>query len=1091
MGVVGRLVVGIALAGFLDSVAGAACEPWAGKAVSVQGIVESLRVGESHWRPVQLGDTFCPGDRIRLLENSRADIVLSNEAVMRLNENSSMTLEAPREPRTALIDLIKGAAHFFSRQPRSLEIKTPYTIAGVRGTEFLIRIDDGATFLSVFDGSVLTQSTAGELELTSGQSAAAQAGKAPVLQFVARPRDAVKWALYYPRVVYRVGAASAVSQEQREASRYLERAAEMLEVGQVDKARVDIGRALQLYPNFSEAYALQSIIAVVQNDRKKALELADRAVSTDPGTAAGLIARSYAQQANFDLSGARKSLEEAVRRHPHDALAWARLAEVRSMFGNLGGSMDAAQKAASLDPNLALTQTILGFAYLTNVKLAPAKQAFEQAIQLDQAAPLPRLGMGLARIREGNLQEGGREIEIAASLDPNNSLIRSYLGKTYYEEKRTPVAEREYGIAKELDPQDPTPWFYDAIAKQTTNRPVEALHNYQKSIELNDNRAVYRSRLLLDADLAARQSAVARIYNDLNFQRRALVEGWKSLNTDPSNYSAHRFLADSYAALPRHEIARVSELLQSQLLQPTNITPLQPVLEESNLFLISSQGPASLSYNTFNPLFVRNQAVLQADGLIGENSTYAGEGIVSGIYNKFSFSSGYTRFETDGWRENADQRENIANIFAQYELNHKTSIQAEYRHQDAETGDLLLRFFPEDVSWGLRNNEERDTYRFGIRHGFSPNSVLLGSFMYQDASLHVRDEQSSVPWIKDARIRRPEDAFSGEGQHLFRSQYVDLVSGVGYFDISGEIDTTVLTIFPPPLDRVVNQLSTDLRHTNLYAYSHLKPLDGLTFTLGASGDLTEGASPDVAGKNEFNPKFGVMWTPFANTLLRAAAFRVLKRTLITDQTLEPTQVAGFNQFYDDFNGTEAWKYGAAVDQKFADSIYGGVEFSCRDLETSLASASGGADQFDWREYLARVYLYWTPHKWIALRTAYEFERFERDKGFTDGIKNMDSQRVPLGLSFFHPSGLGASLQLTYYNQFGNFERELGFFQSGRDDFWLVDTAINYRLPKRYGFITLGVNNLFDQDFNYYETDLKNPTIQPDRVVFGRITLAFP
>ena len=107
------------------------------------------------------------------------------------------------------------------------------------------------------------------------------------------------------------------------------------------------------------------------------------------------------------------------------------------------------------------------------------------------------------------MQEGGREIEIAASLDPNNSIARSYLGKAYYEEKRGPLDEREYAIAKELDPKDPTPWFYDAIAKQTTNRPVEALHDMQKAIELNDNRAVYRSRLLLDSDLAARSAALA------------------------------------------------------------------------------------------------------------------------------------------------------------------------------------------------------------------------------------------------------------------------------------------------------------------------------------------------------------------------------------------------------------------------------------------------------------------------------------------------------------------------------------------------------------------------------------------------------
>ena len=40
---------------------------------------------------------------------------------------------------------------------------------------------------------------------------------------------------------------------------------------------------------------------------------------------------------------------------------------------------------------------------------------------------------------------------------------------------------------------------------------MEALH-LQHAIELNDNRAVYRSRLLLDADLAARSASLGRIY---------------------------------------------------------------------------------------------------------------------------------------------------------------------------------------------------------------------------------------------------------------------------------------------------------------------------------------------------------------------------------------------------------------------------------------------------------------------------------------------------------------------------------------------------------------------------------------------------
>ena len=188
-------------------------------------------------------------------------------------------------------------------------------------------------------------------------------------------------------------------------------------------------------------------------------------------------------------------------------------------------------------------------------------------------------------------EEGrSRSLQVWTRITPLSAAI---LAKPTTKRNASALDEREYAIAKELDPKDPTPWFYDAIAKQTTNRPVEALQNMEKAIELNNNRLVYRSRLLLDSDLAARSAALGRIYTDLGFQQLGLVEGWKSVNTDPTNFSAHRLLADTYSDLPRHEIARVSELLQSQLLQPINITPIQPRLAESNLFLISAQGPAA------------------------------------------------------------------------------------------------------------------------------------------------------------------------------------------------------------------------------------------------------------------------------------------------------------------------------------------------------------------------------------------------------------------------------------------------------------------------------------------------------------------
>jgi tetratricopeptide (TPR) repeat protein len=1091
------------------------CEQWVAKVVSVQGTVDVKKVGEARWQPVELNDTYCPGDEIRAQENSRANLALINEAVLRLNQNTSMTLGEFKEEQTSLVDLFKGAAHFFSRKPRSLEVQTPFAIAGVRGTEFFIEVQEGQTFLSIFQGEVLAQNKFGQLTLTSGQSAVAERGKAPAMRVVVRPRDAVQWALYYPPVLYFPEGV----REDRSDPRFLAyNASQLLAVGRVDEADANIERALRLDPNNSDALALQAIIAVVQNDRDKALSAAQQAVQADPNSATALIALSYAKQARFDLEGARASLEKAVQVDPENALAWARLAELQASFGYLTQSVESAEKAVALDPNVSRTQTVLGFANLTKVRTQQAKEAFEKAIQLDQADPLPRLGLGLAKIRGSDLEEGRAEIEIAASLDPNNSLIGSYLGKAYYEEKRTNLDGPEYEIAKELDPKDPTPHFYDAIRKQTINRPVEALRDFEKSIELNDNRAVYRSKQKLDSDEAARQASLARIYSNLGFQQLALVEGWKSVNTDPTNNSAHRFLADSYAARPRHEVARVSELLQSQLLQPNNITPIQPRLAESNLFLISGQGPGGLSFNEFNPIFNRDRIAVQGSGLVGSNNTLAGEVVASGIYNKLSFSGGYTYFDTDGWRENADQREKIANVFAQYELTYKTSIQAEYRYRDSNTGDTQLRFFEDDFRPDRSVDTNFKTARLGGRHAFSPGSILIGNFAYQK----VKDDEFDLGFIDPLLLGLPlpqpdvedfinvdtdAEAYSGELSYLFRSNTLNLVGGAGYFRIEQDTKTTQDLFWPivaPPvfLGQIPDRLKQDIDHYNVYLYSYLNFLENVTFTAGASGDFYDandkkGGEQDI-DKNEFNPKFGITWNPFPDTTLRGAVFRTFKRTLVTDQTLEPTQVAGFNQFFDEPNTTEAWVYGAAVDQKFFKSVYGGAEFNYRDLSVPYFESFGGG-QFDlrdtsWDEYYVRTYLYWTPHDLFALRAEYQYEEFDRGDDFNLNIKESKTHIVPLGVNFFHPSGLSAGLKATYYDQKGKFERELLVApppEKGSDDFWLVDAAINLRFPKRYGFFTLGVTNLFDEEFEYADTDINNPRIQPDRFYFASITLALP
>jgi len=1081
----------------------ASCDQWVAEVVSAEGVVESRRTGETQWQQVSLNETFCAGDMIRVLENSRAGLAFANQPLLRLDQNSTITLGDIKEESSGLtgmlkgaasLDLIKGVAHFFSRLPRNLEVRTAFVNAGVEGTEFLITVDDTKTSITVFEGKVMAANSAGQLGLTSGQSAVTEKGKAPVLQTVVSPRDAVRWALYYPPVIYGSDPNLSINQ-----------AAQLLAVGRVDEAKA----LIQQTPQNSNALSLLSIIAVVQNNKEKARNLADQAIAADPESSTPRIALSYAQQANFDLAGARQSLEKAVELEPDNALAQARLAEIYSSFGELDKALATAEKAASIEPNLSRTQTVLGFAYLTQIKTTEARSAFNKAIELNQADSLPHLGLGLAKIRDGELEEGRRQIEIAASLNTNSSIIRSYLGKAYFEEKRSDLDGREYAIAKELDPNDPTPWFYDAIRKQTINRPVEALHDLQKANELNDNRAVYRSRLLLDSDLAARSASLARIYTDLGFQQRALAEGYNSVNRDPSNFSAHRFLADTYSALPRHEIARVSELLQSQLLQPLNLTPIQPWLAESNLPIISMGGVSEASFSEFNPLFNRDRVAFQAGALAGENDTYGGEAIVSGIKKRFSFSAGYSKAQTDGFRFNNDQEDDIANIFGQMELSYKTSIQMEYRYRNTDRGDTSLNFFEDDFLSDLRQEDTTNVLRLGFRHSFSPGSDLIGNFAYQDKETQFEDTLNlppspmSPPLQDIFTVKGDETGFNGEVQHLFRSDRFSITSGIGYVDVDGEftyMDDLYDPTFSPPLFLFSSSIAEEanVQHGNLYLYSNIDVSENLILTVGASGDSYEDETLD---KDQFNPKLGITWHPSINTTFRGAAFSTVKRTLITNQTLEPTQVAGFNQFFDDPNGTDSWVYGLGVDQKIGSDVYAGVEFYRRDLNVPYLSFAPPpappvpqAAEVDWEESLARAYLYWTPNKYLGLRAEYLYEEFDRDEDFVQGAKNVKTHRLPLGISYFHPSGLTAALQGTYYDQSGDFLRQDAMFPtdftSGDDQFWVVDISLSYRLSKRYGFITVGATNLFDEEFNYQDTDPNGHSIEPSRMIYGQLTLSF-
>ena len=186
------------------------CTTGAGGFAALEGSVEVAHADDSNWRQATLATVLCEGDSVRVGANSRAALHLVNDAVLRLDQNTTMRLVdigAGAEERS-LLDLVVGAFKSFSRAPRTMTVNTPYVNGMIEGTEFAMRVADGGAAVQVFEGKVRTHNDAGEIVLAHGQSATAAAGQAPQLDAVIRQNDAVQWTLYYPPLLASLGSAT-------------------------------------------------------------------------------------------------------------------------------------------------------------------------------------------------------------------------------------------------------------------------------------------------------------------------------------------------------------------------------------------------------------------------------------------------------------------------------------------------------------------------------------------------------------------------------------------------------------------------------------------------------------------------------------------------------------------------------------------------------------------------------------------------------------------------------------------------------------------------------------------------------------------
>lgn len=1103
----------------------------------IQGQVEVQHAGSTAWIAAKLNEPLQPGDRVRTGERSRAEIYLARGMTIQKGELSELEI-----PPNGKVVMRRGIFKVFDRAPdERQEFDLPTATAAIRGTDFLVHVhDDGNSELTVLDGSVLLQNNLGEVLLANNERGVAEAGKPPrKTSVIEAVNDLIQWNLYYPAVLdvdslaftsaerkalapsldnYRAGdlvrASDAYDWNRANLSdaEAAYRAELLLSLGQVDKAK-------QWFENVASSPAAAALLKLIHAVKFEPAE----AITTN-ATASEWLAESYYQQSRANLSAAREAARHASFLAPQFGFASARLAELEFSFGRTSAAKSALVWALTSSPRNAQAIALQGFLLAADGNTTEATGKFAEAIAIDSALANAWLGRGLTFIHANRDDEGLRDLMVAASLEPQRSLLRSYLGKAFAITRDDPHAAKELRLAMQLDPRDPTPWLYAALLEQSQNKINQAVDSLEQSIRLNDNRAVYRSQLLLDQDRAVRNANLAAIYNDDGMTEVSVNEASKAVINDYANYSAHLFLANSYNELRdpnlinlRFETATFSEYLVAHLLAPVGGSPLSSFVSQQDYSrLFEQEGPHFSSQTTYSS---RGDWLQQASLYGWQNNT------------AYAVDTYYRTQNGERINNDVDQWAVSAELKQQLTPNDSAYVEADFTH--LESGDLNQLYNQKDADPSLRVTDRQIPNLFlGYHHDWSPgiHTLVLAGRLDDDFSLDQTNiSSSSIPTVvrgssgeitntldgifgsgagnlNGLHLHSQFEAYSVEAQQIAETAQHTLIAGVRYQTgtaqtRSAETNNSLFYFFEPFGNHFsIQNTSGDLTRWNIYGYDQWQMFDPFWLTVGLSYDWLHYPinvnSPPVSNQehttSQVSPKAGFLWTPTEGTTFRGAYTRSLGGLFYDGSVrLEPVQVAGFVQAYRSLipesvagaiAGSKFQTFDLAWEQKFPSRTYLTLQL---ELLQSKASQDIGAFDFDLfnerasptqlsqdlnyqedsltfslNQLLGRDWAFGAHYKVSNADLKTDLPG-QSDAVFPDSHASALLHTVDLDAIFNHPTGFFAEAQALWYGQ-SNYNDDSNL---AGDNFWQFNLYGGYRFAHRRMELTAALLNLTGQNYH--------------------------
>jgi tetratricopeptide (TPR) repeat protein/tRNA A-37 threonylcarbamoyl transferase component Bud32 len=287
-------------------------------------------------------------------------------------------------------------------------------------------------------------------------------------------------------------------------------------------------RAIELAPNFLEAYSGRGSVLSSQGNPDAAIADFSKVIEIDPGRWQCFLLRAsaYVDQGNKDAALA--DLNQAIRINARIPFAYNRRGNLFQEKGVLDAALADYNRAILIDPKRAKFYSNRGNVFRTKGNLNAALADYTKSIELDPKSAINYCNRGSSQTAAGNLREAISDFNQAIELDPQYA-------PAYYARGRARKAQGDLNAA--ITDFDQAIAFNSAYtadvysqrgqAFQEKGDLQEAIASYTRAIEIQPNRAdLYRYRGFLFA-----------LNNDFD---GAMIDFDKAIERDPNCAESYR-----------------------------------------------------------------------------------------------------------------------------------------------------------------------------------------------------------------------------------------------------------------------------------------------------------------------------------------------------------------------------------------------------------------------------------------------------------------------------------------------------------------------------------------------------------------------